>query len=136
MDILVTPGRRQRRPNFPIAFKRQLAQQASLPGVSVSQLAQEHGINANMLFKWRRNLAAGLLGLPQEAPVMLPVTLIKESGSAAPHLKHKHRSTPAPAPVANPGAGIIDIQFAQATVRCHGSVDLATLGALLRMLQP
>ena len=59
---MIVEGRRKRRPNFPVAFKKQLAQQASKPGVSVSQLAQQHGINANMLFKWRRHLAAGLRG--------------------------------------------------------------------------
>ncbi|EFG7434040.1 transposase, partial [Escherichia coli] len=50
VDSLILEGRRKRRPNFPVAFKRQLAQQANEPGASVSHLAQQHGINANMLF--------------------------------------------------------------------------------------
>ncbi|WP_229522062.1 transposase [Massilia antarctica] len=53
-------GNRKGRPNYPAEFKRQLAVAACEPGISVSKLAQEHGVNANMLFKWRRDLRAGL----------------------------------------------------------------------------
>jgi transposase-like protein len=38
-----------------------LAMAASDPGVSVSKLALEHQFNTNMVFKWRRDLRAGLL---------------------------------------------------------------------------
>ena len=41
-------------PNHPIEFKRRLAQQACEGGVLVSRLTLEHGINAILLFKWRR----------------------------------------------------------------------------------
>lgn len=51
---------RKGRSNHPLEFKRTLAQRACEPGVSVSKLAQEHGINANQLFKWRRHYRAGL----------------------------------------------------------------------------
>lgn len=40
-------GSRKGRPNHPIDFKLRLAQQACEPGVSVSRLASEHGIDAN-----------------------------------------------------------------------------------------
>jgi len=72
MDTLAGAGRKKRRPNFSSEFKKMLAQQACEPGVSVSQLAQQHGINVNMLFKWRRNLVAGLFNVPTHTPVMLP----------------------------------------------------------------
>lgn len=51
---MATPGRRKGRPNYPIEFKRQLAQACCDPAASVSRLALEHGINANMLFKCKR----------------------------------------------------------------------------------
>ncbi|WP_200821829.1 transposase [Caballeronia humi] len=35
-----------------------MAAGACEPGVSVSKLARGHGINANMLFKWRRRYRA------------------------------------------------------------------------------
>lgn len=53
---------RKGRPNHPLEFKRRLAQAACLPGISVAKLAQEHRINANMLFKWRRHYRAGRFG--------------------------------------------------------------------------
>nr|WP_249172042.1 transposase [Burkholderia vietnamiensis] len=39
-------------PNHPIDFKRRSAELACEPGVSVSKLALEHGLNANQLFRW------------------------------------------------------------------------------------
>ena len=53
---------RKGRPNHPLEFKRRLAQAACAPGISVAKLAQEHRINANMLFKWRRHYRAGKFG--------------------------------------------------------------------------
>ncbi len=52
---------RKGRPTHPVEFKRRLAQAACAPGISVAKLAQEHRINANMLFKWRRHDRAGRL---------------------------------------------------------------------------
>jgi transposase len=46
--------------NYALAFKRKLAQQACESEVSVAQLALQHESNANMVFKWRRQLRAGL----------------------------------------------------------------------------
>jgi transposase len=54
--------KRRRSTNYPLAFKRQLAQQACDESVSVAQLTLQHGLNTNMLFRWRRQLRAGLLG--------------------------------------------------------------------------
>ena len=54
---------RKGRPNHPLEFKRRLAQAACAPGISVAKLAQEHRINANMLFKWRRQYRAGKFGI-------------------------------------------------------------------------
>lgn len=59
--LLNTPIRRKRRTNYAPKFRKQLAQRASEPRVSVSLLAQENDINVNMLFKWRRELREGRL---------------------------------------------------------------------------
>ena len=76
MDSSVSPGRKKRRPNYSLEFKKSLAQQACEAGVSVSQLGQTNNINVNMLFKWRRQLIAGLFDKPSPAQVMLPVTIV------------------------------------------------------------
>jgi transposase len=36
------------------AFKRKLLELIEQPGASVSAVALEHGVNANLVFKWRR----------------------------------------------------------------------------------
>ncbi len=111
-----------------------MAQQACEPGISVSQLAKENDINVNMLFKWRRHLLAGLFDAPAQPQVMLPVTLVDAS---APVIEKTVISRPT-APAADAEAahqGVIEIQIAGATIRFDGHADLATLGAVLRMLR-
>jgi transposase-like protein len=51
----VSPERRRRRRYDP-AFKRALVEQTQPPGASVPRIACKHAINANQLFKWRRQL--------------------------------------------------------------------------------
>jgi transposase len=107
-------GNRKGRPNYPAEFKRRLAVAASEPGVSVSKLAQEHGVNANMLFKWRRDLRAA--AAPDSA-MLLPVVV--------------QRAPVQPIrPSASSSACPIEIVIADAIVR----VGADTAAALLRMV--
>ncbi len=57
---------RKGRPNHALEFKRRLAQAACAPGISVAKLAQEHRINTNLLFKWRRHYRAGKFGAVEQ----------------------------------------------------------------------
>jgi transposase len=114
------PGGRKGRPNYPTEFKLRLAQQACEPGVSVSRLAREHGINANMLFKWRRHYRAGLIGTAP-SPALLPVTIADASASSASH------ATP---------SGRIEIVIADAIVRIDGAADPTTVRTILQGLRP
>ncbi|HHN9909954.1 TPA: transposase [Escherichia coli] len=54
MQKNVNPGRRKGCPNYPPEFKQQLVAASCEPGISISKLALENGINANLLFKWRQ----------------------------------------------------------------------------------
>jgi len=49
---------RQRR-NHSIEFKTDLVTMCQQPGVSVSALAQAHGVNANLLRRWMKQYPAG-----------------------------------------------------------------------------
>jgi transposase len=60
-------------PNHPIEFKRGLAAAACDPEVSVAKLALEHGVNTNLLFRWRRQYRMGMFGAPDSAHLPLPV---------------------------------------------------------------
>lgn len=139
MDSVVATGRSKRRPNFPVDFKRRIAQHACEPGVSVSHLAQQHGINANMLFKWRRHLLAGLFDATQSHQVMLPVAIAPTPESSAPVVTTKRQTEPVTFTAADAGVGrhgAIEIAFADATIRVDAHADLAMLDAVIRMLRP
>lgn len=58
-----TLGRRIMPRRFrPLAERRRIAQEALQPGVSVAEIARRYGINANLVFVWRRLEQQGLLG--------------------------------------------------------------------------
>lgn len=48
-----SPPRLTRR-SYSAAFKAQVVAQSQCPGTSIAAVAQAHGINANMVHKWRR----------------------------------------------------------------------------------
>lgn len=137
MELLTTPVRKKRRPNYSPDFRKQLAQRAAEPSVSVSHLAQENGINTNMVFKWRRQLRQGRLDGVMHRQAMLPVTII----DAQPvNLASVH---PIDRPDAVTGqevltdrSGVIEIQMAGAVLRFDGKADLTAIRAVLGMLRP
>ena len=66
------PARRWRS----VAEKRRIAELTFEAGASVALVARAHGVNANQVFKWRRELKKGELVDPDAAPTaLLPVTL-------------------------------------------------------------
>lgn len=115
MEIEVEHSKRRRSANYPLEFKRQLAQQACDSAVSVSQLALQHGLNTNMLFRWRRQLMAGQL----DQAKLVPVTLAQAS----------------PISKSQAGSGMIEICIGEAAVRIEGSPDPATLTLVLKALR-
>jgi transposase len=98
-----------------------LAQQACDESVSVAQLALQHGLNTNMLFRWRRQLRAGLL---DTATQFLPIAL-----AAGP------KEPPGVGADAS-GAGSIEIQWGEAKVCIRGAPDPSTLALVLQGLRP
>jgi transposase len=54
------------------------------PGASVSKVAQRYGVNANLLFTWRRREARGAASGGLEPLKLLPVTVADEGIAAAP----------------------------------------------------
>jgi len=74
-----TQAKRRRREHSP-ALKRELIERSLQPGASVSGIALDSGINANLLFKWRRehlraNARAVVSATSTAKPVLLPVTI-------------------------------------------------------------
>lgn len=122
-------GSRKGRPNHSEEFKRRLAAAACEPGVSVSKLAREHGINANMLFTWRRRYRAEQR---QETTALLPVTIEYPSSPPAP----MPMSPPAAVSEPTPRNGAIEIRLGRAVIRIEGAVDATTLRTVLDRLTP
>jgi transposase len=136
LELLDTPVRRKRRPNYSPEFKKQLAQRASEPGVSVSLLAQENAINVNMLFKWRRELREGRLDGVMQRQAMLPVTIVDESPVNLPSAN----STDIRDAIAGQGhvgirPSVIEIEIAGSVMRFDGKADLSMVRAVLGMLR-
>ena len=128
MDKRVTAGRSSRRKHDE-AFKRELVERSLQPGASVAAIAQANGINANLLFNWRRlYLRRGGATLatasPAPAPTLLPVT-VEEPGATA----CKPAATPARAP-----SGVIEIDIGATRVRVRGVVDEAAVRCVLQAL--
>ena len=122
MDTVGKSNNRKGRPNYPTEFKHRLATAACDPGVSVSKLAQQHGINANMLFKWRRDLHAGLLtDSKSRSARLLPVVV--------------QRAPALPALPSASSARFIEIVIADAVVRVGAGTDAALLQLVLQGLR-
>ena len=103
--------------NYPLEFKRQLAKQACDESVSVSLLALEHGLNTNMLFRWRRQLQAGLF---DEQAALMPVTLVPERE---------------PVPIQGHHGSEIEVMLGEVKIAIRGTPDAATLQLVLQGLR-
>jgi transposase len=110
--------RRRRSTNYPLDFKQKLAQQACEPGVSVAQLVLQHNLNTNMVFKWRRELRAGLFDQSGLVAVTLAPMLPLQ-----PDVRDQRCD------------GVIEVRLRKATMRIDGRPDPATLAAVLEGLR-
>jgi transposase len=127
-------GGTYKRPNFPAAFRRRLVEESLEPGASVALIARRNDINANLLFKWRRQYLKAEHGRPtsperaapepeRETPLLLPVSIVAQ--------------TPAPATTVNAGEpleNVCEVEFDRARLRIRGDVSPVTLRLLIREL--
>ncbi len=121
-DTKRSSGRPKRR-QWPDALKRRIVAETLAPGAAVSIVARRHDVNANQLFKWRREMA------PEEPPAaagsvpMLPVEIVPEPSAA--HRPERARRS-----------GTIEITFAcGARVCVRGEVSAETLQRVIELLR-
>jgi|ERR1700733_4055453 transposase len=125
-DLVDTKGgaARRRRQRWPEALRRQIVAETRLPGASVSMVARRHDVNANQVFKWRRQYEAVAAG--KDEARLVPVSV---------------RPLPASMPVADrdpprPAGGVIEIELKTGVrVRISGAVDGAALRQVLDLLR-
>ena len=75
---------RRRRQAWSIDRKRRIIAESFEPGASVADVARRHGVNANLLFTWRRQQGVAKLAGSQEGPQLVPVTIAAERVSSVP----------------------------------------------------
>jgi transposase len=133
MDGQRVTKRKDTRRRHADAFKHALVERTLVPGASVASIAQDAGINANLLFNWRRlhlQSAASAYGEGSGGPVLLPVTVVEPVPASAVPVP----AAPPAVPVARTPAGSIEINIRGTVVRVRGNVDEASLRTVLRAL--
>ena len=77
----ILSDRRKRRGSYSKAFKRRVVSETLEPGASVAAVARGHGLNANMVFLWRRDPR---FGPGKDAASFLPVEVTAAPVAAVP----------------------------------------------------
>ena len=112
-----------KRRNWPEAFKRQVVAETLEPGSSVSLVARRHDVNANQLFKWRREILPKKPSVAAEGSTMLPVEIVPEP-ERRPRRQRVER------------AGFIEIEFGcGARVCLRGEVAPKMLRQVIELLR-
>ncbi|WP_429535011.1 IS66-like element accessory protein TnpA [Paraburkholderia sp. WC7.3d] len=119
------PGSRKGRPNHSPEFRRRLAMTACESGVSVARLARENGLNANLVYTWRRRYLAEQQA---EAVQLVPVAIVNEVSSV------NEPPALAESEVVRP-AGSIEVRIGRAVVKVDGIVDAEMLRTVLGSLR-
>jgi transposase len=126
VEVISGPERRR---DWPDARKIAIVAKALVPGVNVSAIAREHGINPQQLFGWRKRFHAEAMALiagerPAAVTDFAPVIIEATTNAAA----------PAP-PVSSTEPFSIEISLGTATVRIRGAADAKTLALVLKALK-
>ena len=129
--------RRKARRSWPMAEKQRIVAETLVSGASVSVVARRHDVNANQVFKWRRELAAGdRAALPAPSCEFVPIGVFAEvdGKTPAPAEGDDGQSDATTRPAAR--SGLIEIDLLSGTrLRIDASVDERALGRVLRALR-
>jgi transposase len=114
-----------------VTEKRRIVELALHPGVSVARVAQAEGVNANQVFKWRREYRNGrLVEAGESTAALLPVVVSATSFESGDEL-----SAPVyPEPTASTGAIHIELP-GRATISVEHGADGALLRTILESLR-
>jgi transposase len=120
--VLASPRKRRFRS---AEEKQQIIKEALRPGASVAAVGLRHGINANMLFHWRKLYRAGLLlNRETDGVRLLPVRVSDELEAGNGSVVKREAG----------GWGTIEVSFAKSQVRITGKADAEAVRAVLECL--
>jgi transposase len=133
-DRSLARGATKRR-RYDTAFKRHLVELSLVPGASVAKIALDHRLNANILFKWRRQQLRELAqAAPKPAAGLLPVTVVEPQHAAVESPVQAKASAPRKPRPGRAPAGVIEIDLPLGRVRLTGAVDLAAVRVVIEAL--
>ncbi|EDS4169371.1 transposase, partial [Salmonella enterica] len=116
-------------------FKIKMVELSHRPEISVAQLAREHGINDNLLFKWRQYWREGKLRPPSttESSVtqLIPITLDTEDVVPA----TSSRSQPVVAAAPESLNISCEVTFRNGSLRLNGAISENILNLLIQELK-
>ena len=117
---------RQVRKRRSAAEKRLIVEQSLEPGASVARVARAHGLNANVVFHWRRLYGEGKLAVePSQAMKLLPVSIAEREVVERP-----------PEEVVTSSCGSIHIELpGEVRISVEGHADPAAIRAVLEGLR-
>jgi transposase len=113
-----------KRRRWPIEEKRRIVQEMLEPGASVARTAQQHAVNANQIFKWRKQYREGRLGSSTSSR-LLPVKVISEQLVGAEKVPALDLRSP---------TGTLEIKLSKGTLQITGTIDLIVLHTALECL--
>jgi transposase len=104
--------------------KRRIVEETLAEGASVAQIARAYGVNANLVFNWRRMYRAGQL-CGRDENKLLPVRVAREDTRS---------SRPSDCPPMTNSGGTIYIRLRDVQVQVEGSADPGLLRLVLECL--
>lgn len=118
--------------------KQRILAEAAEPGASVAAVARTHGLNANLLFAWRRLQRRGLLESRRHAPPLLPVTITEPTITPTQRTLLRTRSRRArPVPGDSSAPAQVEIMIGESVrVRLYGEAQQAIVTRVLEWLTP
>lgn len=123
------------RANYSMDFKLAMVEKSLQPGVSVALLARNHGINDNLLFKWRRRYRH-LVEAPVDdgagTPVIIDDKIVPVVVERSPALLPA--ASPSPATPPKPGQ-VCEVAIGRARLKLSGNLTPAMLATLVRELK-
>lgn len=125
--ILNQPLDRQR---YSHEFKRQIVEASFVPGASTAAVALSHGINANLLHKWRWRYRHGEFGAVSAPPPLTAVQIVKPARLAV-----AKTSQPTMISAETKPSGYIELFFNDTRVLVHGAPDSQTLRSVIDALR-
>jgi len=104
--------------------RRRIVEETFKPGASVALVARANGVNANQVFKWRRQYRNGRLGSTPPT-TLIPVKVSEAIQSVRPISRRRSKARE---------SGIIDIDLGHARIRIQGRADPECVRAALQGL--